>query len=241
MTCEPTDRLLQSLKVHAPGVTDAMVNLELFNVVDEFFRRTSAWHYGQDIELEENRYEYGFGIPEGSNVVRLLSVTHQGNPVAASSQSGITLSSLGELVPELTFPDGDASFEPALTDLNNGLFTYSIYRPDYISVSSVPDAEGRKYPLKMLLALTVSKGCLECDDCGDWGVEDWVWDMFFQEFYNGTLGNLYGMPAKPWSNPTLASVHTKRFRNGMAFRMQEARRGFNYGVAGWRFPRGGWV
>jgi hypothetical protein len=241
MTCQPTDRLMQSLKVHAPGATDAMINLELFNVMDEFFRRTSAWHHAEAIELDTDQYEYGFGLPLGAEVVRLLSVTHQGIPVPATSQSGITQSSLGELVPELTFPDGDATFRPTSSDLDDGMFSYSIYRPEYISVTSVPDEEGRKYPLMIVLALTVSKGCLECDDCGDWGVEDWVWNMFFHEFYNGTLGSLYGMPAKPWSNPTLALTHTKRFRDKMAFRKQEALRGFNYAVPGWRFPRSGWV
>ena len=60
MTCAPTDRLLQTLKVHVPGVTDDMLNLELFNVMDEFFRRTSAWQYRSDITLVEDITEYGF-------------------------------------------------------------------------------------------------------------------------------------------------------------------------------------
>ena len=54
----------------------------------------------------------------------------------------------------------------------------------------------------------------------------------------GRLGRLYGMPAKPWSSPPHAIYHGKRFRNHMAYRKQEAVRGFNWGQPAWRFPRG---
>jgi hypothetical protein len=244
MTCEPTDRLLQSLKVHAPGATDAMINLELFNVVDEFFRRTSAWRYENDIELQPETWEYDLNLPVNSVVVRSLAVSHNNTPVPSTQATvGITQSSLGRLNPELTFPDGDASFLPAVSDLNesSNLFTYAIYSPDYIQTTGQVTEEMQKYPLKLALALSVSQGCLECD-CGDWAFPEWMWDMFFHDWYNGTLGNLYGMPAKPWSNPTLSSVHSKRYRDKMAFRKQESLRGFTWGVGGWKFPRGGgWV
>jgi hypothetical protein len=51
------------------------------------------------------------------------------------------------------------------------------------------------------------------------------------------LGRLYGMPAKPWSNQTLAGYHMRRFRNMMGYHKQEADRGFNTDVQTWRFPR----
>jgi len=241
MTCAPTDRLLQTLKVHVPGVTDPMLQLEMFNVMDEFFRRTSAWRYRTDIDLEVGTTDYSFATPSDSEIIRMMGVVHQGVPLTARPAGGTTgyvQSSMGELLPEQTFPDGDATFLPVVSDLQpaSGMFTYAIYRPNYISVAAAPDAEAVKYPLQADMALTVAQSCIECD-CGDWMLPDWMYPMFFQDWLDGTLARLYGMPAKPWSNSTLATIHHKRFRNEMAYRKQEAIRGYAYGIPGWRFPR----
>jgi hypothetical protein len=235
--CAPTDRLLQTLKVHVPGVTDPLLELELFNVMDEFFRRTSAWKYLSQITLVENTFEYGLSTPGDTTIVRLMGVTHNNFPVpSAISTSGVVQNSIGTLEPSELFPDGDVSVAPARTDLEGGIFSYAIYRPNYISLTSLPDAEARQYPLEAMFALTMARGCLECD-CGDWSVPEWMWDMFFQDWLDGTLGRLYGMPAKPWANPTVAVYHGRRFRNAMAYRKQESLRGFTYNQPAWRFPR----
>jgi hypothetical protein len=239
-TCVPSDRIMQTLRVHVPGATDKLIELELFNTIDEFLRRTTAWRYTTDVDLEEDKIEYGFAIPPDSQVVRAISVTHQGTAVPSSTQGGITQLALGRLEPELSFPDGDARFTPRSSDLVGQIFSYAIYRPEYISVSKPPDVEMRKYPLSIILALTISQGCLECD-CGDWALEEWMYDTFFQDWLDGSLSRLYGMPSKPWTSNTHAVHHGKKFRNSMAFRKQEANRGFGYGIPGWRFPREGWV
>jgi hypothetical protein len=242
MTCAPTDRLLQTLRVHVPGVTDPMLQLETFNVIDEFFRRTSAWRYRTDIDLETGLTEYHLVTPADSEVIRMMGVIHNGMPLvgysAGGTASGVTQSSVGELLPEQTFPDGDASFLPAVLGPPAGgsMFSYAIYRPEYISVAGAPDAEAVKYPLQIDMALTIAQSCIECD-CGDWLLPDWMYPTFFQDWLDGTLGRLYGMPAKPWANPTQAVYHARRFRNQMAFRKQEALRGYAYGIPGWRYPR----
>ena len=226
-----------------PGVTDALLQLEIFNVLDEFFRRTSTWRYMNDIDLLADTMEYDLAVPVDAVVVRALQVGHNGMPLpaAGSTGGGATMSSLGRIAPELTFPDGDASFDPDISDLSSGVFSYAIYRPDYISVTSPPDAEQRKYPLEIVLALSLARGCLECD-CGDWALEEWMYDMFFQDWLDGVLGRLYAMPAKPWAAPQQAVYHSKRFRNRMALRKQEANRGYSYGRAARpMFPRNGWI
>jgi hypothetical protein len=241
-SCAPTDRLLQTLKVHVPGATDPMIQLELFNVMDEFFRRTSAWRYANDIELLENTLEYDLAVPVDAVVVRAMNVGHNGIPVPAAGSTGsAVMTSLGRLAPELVFPDGDSTFDPDASDLSGGVFSYAIYRPDYITVTTPPDEEQRKYPLNVILALSLARSCLECD-CGDWALEEWMYDMFFQDWLDGTLGRLYAMPAKPWTNKDQWVYHSKRFRNAMALRKQEANRGYSYArPARPMFPRGGWV
>jgi hypothetical protein len=241
MTCAPTDRLLQTIKVHAPGATDAIINLELFNVMDEFFRRTSSWHHLSDIVLAEGMVEYGFNLPVNTQVVRMLGVTHNDFPVPSASSVGHVQTSIGTIEPQATFPDGDASVAWDRSDMESNIFSYAIYRPDYISLTSAPDDEARKYPLQLLVTLTLARGCLECE-CDDWAVEEWMWDMYFQDWTDGVLGRLYGMPAKPWASPTHAAYHAKRFRNAMAYRKQESLRGFTYGQPlAPLFPKGGWT
>jgi len=234
--CEVSDRLMQTLRVNVPGVTDDMIQLALFNTADEFFRRTSAWRFESDIQMVEGKTEYGFSTPSDTVVVRLMGVVHQNIPVLPSSAAGVTQTSVGQMEPSEIFPDGDVAIDPHHSDLEGGVFTYAVYRPNYISLTSLPDAESRQQPLKVSLALSLGRGCLECD-CGDWALEDWMWDMFFQDFTDGTMGRLFAMPAKPWASPVHAQYHGKRFRNHMAYRKQEAVRGFSYNTPAWRFPR----
>jgi hypothetical protein len=231
---------MQTLRVHTPGATDDLLSLELFNCIDEFFRRSLAWRYMTEIQLEEGVVDYGFRIPVDSEVVRVIGVTHQGTPMLAAGTGGTTTLSVGRFDSELVFPDGDSRYDPLITGppVGSSSFSYAIYRPASISITVLPDAEAVKYPLETVLALTLSRGCLE-SDCSTWGLEEWMYDAFFQDWLDGTLGRLYGMPAKPWASAVHAQYHGRRFRNQMAYRKQEANRGFTYGVPGWVYPRGG--
>lgn len=242
-SCAPTDRLMQTLAVEAPGAPNAIIQLQLFNVMDEFFRRTNAWRYVADITVQPDTYEYDLALPVDAALVRVLGVTRNGTPIPTTPVAGgggtASVSQLGVLVPEQTFSDGDSSFAPAESDLVSGVFTYAVYRPEYITITGPRDAEAQRYPFSAVMSLTIAKSCLECD-CGDWGLPEWTYDMFFQDLLDGTLGRLMGMASKPWSNTTLGAYHAKRFRNAMAFRMQEARRGFVFERQTWRFP-GDWT
>lgn len=239
--CTPIDRLMQTLRVQIPGATDAMLQLEAFNTIDEFFRRTSAWRHESEIQLATDVTEYDMSLPVDAAFVRMLGVTLNGAPVAPVGAQGTIQSSFGIITPELTFADGDAQYDPDASDVAGGIFQYAIYKPTYVTVTSPPSADQIQHPLKMLMALSIAKSCLECD-CGDWNLPEWMYDMFFQDWLDGVLGRFYQMPAKPWSEPTKAVYHHKRFRNAMAFRKQEATKGFVYGSPGWHFPRqGGWV
>jgi hypothetical protein len=237
--CVPLDRLLQTVKVTAPGVTDAMLNIVVFNTIDEFLRRTNAWKETDDITLAENIQQYDLHVPVDAVVVRMISVMHNNIPVPAYGTAGTVSSSVGMLSPELVFPDGDAEFAFSESDMGPGnVFSYAVYRPDFIAVTTPPDEGQRKYPLQVVMALSIAKECLEAD-CGDWALPEWMYEMYFGDWLDGVLSKLYAMPAKPWTNKELVSYHGRRFRNAMAFRKQEAKRGFVYNKPMWRFPRSG--
>lgn len=243
-TCTPGDRLLQTILVQAPGTTEAVVRLHMFNVMDEFFRRTSVWRYQADLILEEEVTEYSYGIPEESVFVRMLEVTHNGVPVSPTQVAGGSLSgSTGRMSADLTFPDGDAIFFSDISDKNvgTGIFSYAIYKPQTVTITVPPSAEQVKFPLIMVVALSIARECLECE-CTDWQVPDWMYDMFFQDWLDGILSRLFMMPGKPWTSKELFGYHGKRFRQAMAQRKVEANKGFVYNKPGWVYPRtGGWV
>ena len=131
-------------------------------------------------------------------------------PVPSAVSTGAVQTSVGRLDASELFPDGDIAVDPMESDLVSNMFSYAIYRPGYIQLTAVPDAEARKYPLKAILVLTLSRSCLECD-CGDWAVEEWMWDMYFQDWLDGTLARLYGMPSKPWTDPTICRLPRETF------------------------------
>jgi hypothetical protein len=239
MTCAPTDRIMQTLRTRVAGATDEMLQLELFNTIDEFLRRTSAWKESIDIDVSSGDTEYPIPLPADSALVRVITATYNGQPVP-TTDSSVVQSSMGTLIPEQTFSDGDAMFNPISTDINppTQIFTYAMYRPTYVSITNAPTT-GPVYPFSLVAALTVARQCLDCD-CGDWALPEWMFDMYFQDWEDGALGRLFSMPSKPWSNSVLANYHGKRFRNEMAYRKQEVARGFSYDVPIWRFPRAGW-
>lgn len=237
MSCEPADRILQTLRVSVPGATDDMLSLQLFNTMDEFFRRTNAWRDSSDIVLDFGTLQYPISVPNGSEFVRMLNVTHKDVPVQQQEDYTVAFRGLGEISSEMTFPDGDAQFAPDASNLNVGIFSWAIFTPDYITVT-VPASTEVSYPLKVNFVLSVSKGCLE-DECSQWEVPEWMWSMFFGDWLDGALARLYGMPAKPWTNQQTAVYHGRRFRNHMSYRKQESNHGFIYAPppSPWRFPR----
>ena len=77
MACNQADRILQSALVHVPGSTEQIVTLELFNVIDEFLRRSSTWRYETDITLQEGMADYGLALPADATTVRALGVMNK--------------------------------------------------------------------------------------------------------------------------------------------------------------------
>lgn len=232
MTCAHTDPLLTTIKVRTPGVTDDMINLELFNTVNEFCRRTNAWRFETSVLLAQDTQEYPLPLPPDTALVRAIGVNHNDFPVAPV-QAGTGAPSQGRA---LTAWPAELYAEPQASSV----FRYAIVIPTTLVISAPPSVEAQEQPLFVVAAITLAQSALQ-SDCGDWSVPEWMWDMYFEDWLDGCLSRLLSMPAKPWANLPLAQYHGKRFRSALAFRRQEARRGFAYDVPAWRFPIGGFV
>ncbi len=232
------DRLLASLKVRVTGITDPVLHLELFNTVDEHLRATNAWRSELEVPLEFGAVEYPIVMPSGTSLVRVLGVTHRDMAVSQESQTeGGIIRQRGRLTPEVLDPvTFDSEFVPDVVASPGGVFSYSIFYPDYITITIPPSDEAATYPLKMLVAQTLHPDNLE-DDPNDWPLDPWMVTRFHEDWLRGTLSKLYSQTAKPWSNPNAAMMFGKAFARSKGVARQEADKGFQRGPQPFRFPR----
>lgn len=248
-TCDPTDRLMATARSRLPGSTDADLNLELLNVVDEFFRRTNAWRYEDNIALSENVLEYAITPPENALLVRVLNMIHGGQPMApylGDTSSGTGFSSRQRLTADGSWPIDDpdlpaaAKYVPDQTIEQSNVLRYSIFWPEFIAVNLPPSEAATEKPIHAILALTINPSVCS-NDCSGLDLPDWMWGTYHEAWLEGLQLRLMSQISKPYTNPVMAEYHGRRFRARMAFHKQEAERGFIYDRPTWRFPRGGFI
>jgi hypothetical protein len=75
-----TDRLLNNARVHLPGVTDATIQLELFNVLNDFFQVTNAWQEDIDFQTSPSVVEYTI-TPTGTSTINRLIWVQNANQI----------------------------------------------------------------------------------------------------------------------------------------------------------------
>jgi len=68
------ERIMNSVRVHLPGVLDDLLRLELFNVLDEFFRSTNVWREEITQRVTPGEREYELDLESSATIVRLLDV-----------------------------------------------------------------------------------------------------------------------------------------------------------------------
>lgn len=231
------DRLLATLRIRAPGVSQQNLNLELFNALDEFFTDSSAWRWESAIPLVADDQEYPIFPPAGTDLVQVMGVKHNEAPVPPQSTdpNDTTIKQRGRIA-GLPLADSDTLFEPNDTQSPGGVFRYSLYFPKYISIDVPPDAAAQQFPLVLILALKLNYQALE-DDPNEWPLETYMWSQYHEGFMDGTLARLMSQINKPYSNPTMAQYHMKRFRKFTNRAKQVAISGNLFDQQNWTFPR----
>ncbi|HEY7824293.1 MAG TPA: hypothetical protein VIG24_15735 [Acidimicrobiia bacterium] len=66
---------------------------------------------------------------------------------------------------------------------------------------------------------------------------DWVLSKYFNEILDGLLGRMMSQIAKPYSSPAIASMHLRKFKQGISMAKVESRRKNVYRGQSWRYPR----
>ena len=232
------DRLIATLRMRIPGVTEQALNLELFNTIDEFFRQTNAWRWASSVPLDAGMQTYPIFPPSGSDMVQVMGVEFRGSPVnpIPVDGGGASVSMGGRLVGTTAPPEWDVTFEPNVVASPGGIFQYAIYYPTYITLDIPPSSDAALYPLNLLLALTLNYQCLE-DPPNEWPLEEWMYSTFHEAWSDGTMGRMLSQISKPWSNVQVGAYHMKRFRKFCGRAKQTSDRGYVYNAPNWRFPR----
>jgi len=245
----PIDRLMATLRSRLPGAIDPLIDLEIINVIDEFFRRTNAWRWQTVIGFVEGEQRYDLDVPENTQFVRVMKAIRWGSSVAEaiddSSGGSSTAQGRGRLTADELHPDGDAEYFPNRTVTQSGTLRYAIFYPDYLSVNLPPTAQDVQHPITIEMAISIDPlQCVPKDDslaCSGLEIPEWMYDTFFRAWVDGVQASMMSQISKPYSNPEAAKYHGRRFRNQMAYHKQEADRGFVYERRSWRFPSGGFI
>ena len=104
---------------------------------------------------------------------------------------------------------------------------YWLPRPDIIAVYPIPNITSVPQNLTALCALRPKMSVTQVPKIC---VTD-----FYEAILNGVLYRLLNQPAKPYSNPALATYFETRFRKDIGVYAGKAKKGFA-GGASWQFP-----
>lgn len=230
-----TSRLMNNLRVSLPGATDGAIRLAMWNVIDELCRTAGVWRDTISVQLTDGETEYPLTPPNGAEVVDILEITHNGQPIASSANGSDSpvVTMRGRIESDAT--QGDAYIYDPDEIGGSGVTSFAVFEPSIITINNPPDANALQFPL--VVAVTLAPvAAVDDADFEDW-LPDEVWRRQYQPLLNGTLGAMMGQIAKVYSNPTLAAFHQKRFRNQMGLARPDAEKRGQPRTQSWRFPR----
>lgn len=67
-------RLMNNVRLHVPGALDSAIQLELFNVLDDFFRQSNVWQEEISFRTRSGTTDYSIEPESVSTIVRLIKL-----------------------------------------------------------------------------------------------------------------------------------------------------------------------
>lgn len=84
----------------------------------------------------------------------------------------------------------------------------------------------------------VAKTVTDPVDSGGYPVfPDWILEKYGSDMLDGVLGRMMGQIAKPYSSPSIAMYHLRKFEKGVNRARAEVSHGNLYRAQNWRFPQ----
>ena len=118
VTSEMT-RLMNNVRLHAPGALDDVFRLELFNALNDFFTDTKVWQEDIDFDTVVDQRDYPIVENESATMITLMGVVNSEDiPVAAAMQTpgSVSLQTLPSDVQTLTATVALTVVDPVDTD-----------------------------------------------------------------------------------------------------------------------------
>lgn len=85
-------RLINNARSSLPGAVDALIQLEMFNVLDDFFQASNIWQNSIPVSVAVGQTSYDLSPTDSGVIISLLSLLNSDKiPVAATMQTPETL------------------------------------------------------------------------------------------------------------------------------------------------------
>jgi len=117
----------------------------------------------------------------------------------------------------------------ALLDKNGAPVAASMAEPGVLLLRYTPNVSDQYVATVSLLPLQEDSTSLPI-------LPEWISRKYYQDLTDGVIARMMAHPAKPYSNPTLAVYHMRKFRGGIATAKAHAAHTNLYDGQAWRFP-----
>jgi hypothetical protein len=185
-----------------PGVPAELVSMHARSIAIDFFDTAGIYVADSDpVVLTANVATYDLDAPANYDVARIQTLWY----------NGVELTPKGE-------QDFKALFGQWTTQTGNPTFFLQETQADFRLVPC-PDATA------VATCSTVNMRVVLRPSRGSAGIEDWIFDKWVETMAYGIKWRLMAMPAKPFSNPQLATYNQGLYRAGTDDAIRDVSRG----------------
>jgi hypothetical protein len=166
-----------------------------------------------DNAIKTEFYNVALEFLDGSDVWREDLKVH-----VRANKTAYELSPTAEVTRLIEFVDG------------NGIpVTATMAEPAVVILNNTPSVDDT-------FVATVAYKVNGVDSAGYPDMPDWITSKYLLDLIDGIVARMMAQPAKPYSNPTMAVYHMRKFRNGIATAKAQASGANLFGGQRWRFP-----
>ena len=224
-------RLLDTVRIDCPGVTDGILRATLFNVLREFFRRTNIWLFEMPVYVSGDVNDYVLNTCQNATVIRLMSLDKpQWFPTDGSFEYVPGCPSQFIRYPT-TVPGAQTQNPYPRAPRDGGLLTAGVKNP----ILRIFWNPGTNDVWIALLAMSVAD---PVDSRGlPTEMPDWIIEKYFDYIAHGVSGKLMLSPNKPYSSPKLAEYNMRKFHEGVGLGRTENQHMFVHSANRWMYPQ----
>jgi len=211
--------IFDEVMIRAPGATVALVELETFATLREFFVDSGAWLVeAPPVSIKAYQPDYYLDPQPDGDVLYIYSMAYP----TGDRYKFLTVSQQQTVRGRV--------FAPSAIPI-----TYHGYvdEPGKFTLSPTVTVDAKKALIPYVVLTLKDSAC----DGNKEDIPSWMLRYWKDIWIDGILGRMMSQPNKPYSNPAQAQYHGRRFRTGIARARDMARRQFGTAETDFKFPR----